>query len=112
MLWRLAYRNFGSHESLVVNHTVNVAAPSGHAVNQAGIRWYEIQSPSTTPTITQQGTYAPDTDWRWMGSIAMDNSGDMALGYSKSERFDLSGDRPDRPSRAATPPGRWAPKRS
>ncbi len=85
MLWRLAYRNFGDHESLVVNHTVNVSAASGHATNQAGIRWYEIQSPSTTPTIAQQGTYAPDTTWRWMGSIAMDNSGDMALGYSRSD---------------------------
>jgi hypothetical protein len=84
-MWRLAYRNMGGTESIVATHTVNVAAASGHATNQAGLRWYEIRTPGTSPTIFQQGTYAPaDSNWRWMGSIAMDNSGDMALGYSKS----------------------------
>ncbi len=82
-MWRLAYRNDGTNESLLLNHTVNVAAASGHAANQAGVRWYEVRTP-TSPAIYQQGTFAPDTDWRWMGSIAMDNSGDIALGYSKS----------------------------
>ena len=64
-----------------MNHTVDVLVPPA---NQAGVRWYEVQSPGSAPTIFQQGTYAPDTDNRWMGSIAMDNSGNMALGYSKS----------------------------
>jgi hypothetical protein len=84
LMWRLAYRNNGSSESLVLNHTVNAAAAAGHATNQAAVRWYEVRSPGTSPTIFQQGTYAPDSDWRWMGSIAMDSSGNMALGYSKS----------------------------
>jgi hypothetical protein len=51
----------------------------------AGIRWYEIRDPNGTPTIHQQGTYAPGTTdgiHRWMGSIATDHSGNMALGYS------------------------------
>ncbi|HKS75164.1 MAG TPA: hypothetical protein VJQ82_18290, partial [Terriglobales bacterium] len=77
LMYRLAYRNFGTHESLVVNHSV-VAGSSG------GIRWYEIQNPSGTPIVAQQGTYAPDATYRWMGSIAMDQSSDIAVGYSKS----------------------------
>ncbi len=77
LMYRLAYRNFGSHESLVANHSVS--AGSG-----GGVRWYEIRSPGTTPTIFQQGTYAPDSNFRWMGSIAMDQSGNMALGFSLS----------------------------
>ena len=75
LMFRLAYRNFGSHESLVLNHTVDV---DGHA----GIRWYEIRNPGATPLLYQEGTYAPDADSRWMGSIAMDNDGNIALGYS------------------------------
>ncbi len=75
LMYRLAYRNFGTHESLVVNHSV-VAGSSG------GVRWYEIQNPSGTPTVAQQSTFAPDSNYRWMGSIAMDQAGDMALGYS------------------------------
>ena len=76
---RLVYRNYGTHESLFLNHTVSAGAG-------AGIRWYEIRSPATTPTVFQQGTYAPaDNNWRWMGSIAADQAGDIALGYSVSD---------------------------
>lgn len=81
-IWRLAYRNFGSHESLVTNQSVE-AAP-----NIAGTRWYEIRDPDNAPFIFQQGTYAPgvaDGIHRWMGSIAMDRSGNMALGFSASD---------------------------
>ncbi len=73
----LAYRNFGSHESLTVNHSIT----SGSSV---GARWYEIRSPNGTPVLYQQGTFAPDANFRWMGSIAMDQAGDIALGYSVS----------------------------
>jgi len=79
---RLAYRNFGSHESLVTNQSVE-AAPG-----IAGIRWWELRDPNGTPTIFQEGTYAPGTTdgiHRWMGSIAMDSAGNMALGYSASD---------------------------
>src|SRR5207245_2482464 len=44
----------------------------------------EIQNPNGTPAVAQQGTFAPDSNFRWMGSIAMDQSGDMAMGYSVS----------------------------
>jgi len=77
LMYRLAYRNFGTHESLVTNHSV-VAGSGG------GIRWYEIQNPSGTPTVAQQSTFAPDSNYRWMGSVAMDQSGDLAVGYSVS----------------------------
>lgn len=80
LMYRLAYRNFGSRESLVVNHTVKVG-------QRTGIRWYEIENLRTTPSIRQQGTYAPnDGLFRWMGSIAMDKKGDMIMEYSASSK--------------------------
>jgi hypothetical protein len=82
LMYRLAYRNFGTYQSLVVNHSVSVG---GRGKNQAvGVRWYELRNPNGTPTIFQQGTFSPDSTYRWMGSIAMDKLGDIALGYSAS----------------------------
>ena len=81
VMFRLAYRNFGDHESLLVNHTVTV----GDKHNPyTGVRWYEIRSPGSTPAIFQQSTFSPDTDYRWMGSLAMDSQGNLVLGYSVS----------------------------
>ncbi len=77
LMYRLAYRNFGDHESLVVDHSVTVGS-------SVGVRWYELRNPSGTPLVQQQGTYAPDASDRWMGSVAMDRNGDMALGFSVS----------------------------
>jgi hypothetical protein len=77
--WRLAYRNFGTHESLVTNQSVE-ASPG-----VAGARWYELRRPGDQPVVWQQATYAPaDGVNRWMGSIAQDKRGNMALGYSVS----------------------------
>jgi hypothetical protein len=77
LMYRLAYRNFGDHESLVVNHSID-------AGTSVGVRWYELRNPNGTPTVYQQGTYAPDLTYRWMGSAAMDGNGDVALGFSTS----------------------------
>jgi hypothetical protein len=77
VMFRLAYRNFGDHESLVVNDAVT----AGSAV---GVRWYELRLSGGNPTVYQQSTYAPDATYRWMGSAAMDKVGNMALGYSAS----------------------------
>jgi hypothetical protein len=77
---RLAFRRFPDHESMVINHSVTVGARSG-------VRWYELRgSVSTGASFSpyQQGTYAPDNNFRWMGSAAMDKAGDIALGYSVS----------------------------
>jgi hypothetical protein len=80
-IYRAAYRNFGTHESIVTNQSVEV--PTG----MSGIRWWEIRSPNSSPTIFQEGTYAPgmtDGIHRWFGSVAQDEAGNMALGYSAS----------------------------
>jgi hypothetical protein len=74
--FRLQYRNFKTHESLVTNQSVE-ARPG-----VAGVRWYEIRRPQD-PVIYQQGTYAPsDGIHRWMGSVATDKMGNLAAGYS------------------------------
>jgi Bacterial Ig-like domain (group 3) len=78
LMYRLAYRNFGDHESLVANHTV--VAGTG----ATGVRWYEVRNPNGAPGIYQQGTFAPDADNRWMASIAMDQTGNIGVGYSIS----------------------------
>src|SRR3954469_16843712 len=77
LMYRLQYRNFGDPESLVVNHTVDA-----DGTDHAGVRWYEVRNPGSSPSIYQQGTYAPDSNHRWMGSVAMDSAGNMALGFS------------------------------
>lgn len=75
---RLQFRNFGAYQTLVTNHTVDV-----NGANQAGIRWYELRNTGGAGwTVNQQGNYAPDANSRWMGSIAMDAVGNIALGYS------------------------------
>jgi subtilisin-like proprotein convertase family protein len=87
LLHRLVYRNFGTHESLVVNHTVNVSgvAPTTPATHQAGVRYYELRRPiGGAFTVHEQATFAPDGHNRWMGSAAMDGSGNLAVGYSIS----------------------------
>ncbi|MFA8300364.1 MAG: PKD domain-containing protein [Hyphomicrobiales bacterium] len=80
LMYRLQYRNFGDYEVLLTNHTVNA---DGNG--QAGIRWYELRNTGSGWSIHQQGTYAPnDGLGRWVGSIAMDANGNIALGYSVS----------------------------
>jgi hypothetical protein len=74
----LQYRNFGTHEAMVINQTVKVDSV-------AGIRWYEIRKDAGQNDwyIYQQGTFCPDDGLsRWMGSIALNCNGDIALGYS------------------------------
>jgi hypothetical protein len=80
-LHRAAYRNYGSYESIVTNQSVEAAT------GMAGIRWWELRNPGGTPLLVQDSTYAPgvtDGVQRWMGSIAQDRNGAMALGYSAS----------------------------
>jgi hypothetical protein len=86
-MYRLAYRNWGSSpptgipantESLVTNESVDAGT------DHVGVRWYEIRDPNGTPTAFQQSTYAPDASHRWMGSAAMDHSGDLAIGFTAS----------------------------
>lgn len=79
LMHRVQYRNLGDRQVLLANHTVD-ADGSSHA----GIRWYELGDSGSGWSLVQQGTYAPDSDHRWMASIAMDAVGNIALGYSVS----------------------------
>ncbi len=81
LMYRLAYRNRGGVDSLVVTHSVD---PDGAGPRGSAARWYEIRSPfAASPVLFQNGTYDPGaTGDRWMGSIAMDKDGNMLLGYS------------------------------
>jgi len=86
-MWRLQYRHFGDRESMVVNHTIDVDG-SDHA----GVRWYELRNTGGGWGLHQQGTFAPDAGapgladdpHRFMGSIAMDQAGNIAVGYAAS----------------------------
>ncbi|HSG68353.1 MAG TPA: GEVED domain-containing protein, partial [Bacteroidales bacterium] len=79
LMYRLQYRNFGSYEVMLTNHTVNVGN------GQAGVRWYEFRNDGSGWELYQEGTFAPnDGDDRWMGSVAMNGNGDIAVGYSVS----------------------------
>jgi len=84
LMHRVAFRALnGGIQTAVLNHTVDVDG-SG-ASTRTGVRWYEARRNSATGvwTLNQQSTYAPGTtDYRWMGSIATDQSGNIALGYS------------------------------
>jgi uncharacterized repeat protein (TIGR01451 family) len=80
LMFRAAYRNLGGgNEALVSNYTV-----SSNGV--AGVRWFELNHVTSggAPSVVQESTYQPDNTWRWMGSAAMDGSGDLAVGYSAS----------------------------
>jgi hypothetical protein len=79
---RLDYRSFGSYQSFLVSHTVQVAGSSNR---QTSIRWYELRG-SASPTLYQSGTLNPPTKYLslFMPSIAQDKDGNAAVGYSVS----------------------------
>ncbi len=79
IMYRNAYRNFGTRDSLVLTHTVQASA------GNTAVRWYEIRSPNAAaPVVFQQATFNPDNSYRFMPSIAMDKVGNILLGYSLS----------------------------
>jgi hypothetical protein len=73
-----SYRNFGTHESLVLNHTVQVGPA------RAGVRWYELRDPAGVPVIHQAGDIRRRHQSRWIASVSMNGFGDIAVGYSAS----------------------------
>jgi hypothetical protein len=77
LMVQLQYSNVGGNPALWVTHSVSTSG-------RAGIRWYEFRNLSGTPSVFQQGTFSPDTTHRWMGSVAVDGQGNMAVGYSAS----------------------------
>jgi len=81
-MFRAQYRRWAGYNSVVLNNAVNLDTITGHC----GIRWYELRQNvgSGIWTIYQQGTYAPDAENRWMGSIAMDDNGAIGMGFAIS----------------------------
>jgi len=97
LMQRVSYRNFGTHQSMVVTHSVNGPTAGG------GLRWYEFRiDGSGNPFLYQQSTYVPDSSYRWMGSAAMDGAGNIGVGYSFGSSTSAPGQR--FAARAATDP--------
>lgn len=78
-MYRLHYRNFGTHQTMVLNHTVDE-----NSLDHAAIRWYELRKTAGAWGMHQQGTFAPDAAHRWMGSANVDKDGNLAVGYTAS----------------------------
>jgi hypothetical protein len=77
IMHRMPFRIIDNHWTIAAITTVNVSGV-------AGIRWMELRNYGAGWDLYQEGTYSPDNNWRFMGSIAMDSLGDMALGFSIS----------------------------
>jgi hypothetical protein len=100
LMARVAYRRIGTRESIVAVHSVNTSTRGG------GIRWYELRLDAhRKPVVHQQGTFAPDSLFRWMGSPAMDAKGNIGIGYSFGGPHDFAGQR-FAGQLAGDPPGR------
>jgi hypothetical protein len=85
---RVVYRRIGNRESIVAVHSVDTAAGGG------GVRWYEFQIDQTRHVaLKQQGTYAPDSFFRWMASPAIDRFGNIGIGYSFGGTPNFAGQR-------------------
>ncbi|MCU0287451.1 MAG: hypothetical protein MUF15_13790, partial [Acidobacteria bacterium] len=77
LMYSAMYRKFATYESVYLCHLAE-------SNKNRAMRWYEIRINNGSSSIHQQGTYSPDTNHRWMGSIAADKSGNIAMGYSVS----------------------------
>jgi hypothetical protein len=82
--YRIPYMRWGTYNSAVMVSTVNTSTTA----SIAGLRWYELRQDTTTKlwSIHQQSTYAPnDGVSRWDASIAMNENGDIAMGFTASD---------------------------
>jgi hypothetical protein len=79
---KVQYRRLGSSESLWVVHTVQTPSASTVSPQWAQI---DVTGGAVASTLVQEQIFAPDSTLnRWMGSIAADRDGNVALGYSTS----------------------------
>ncbi len=95
-MFRVGYRNLGTVaapvNSYVMNWNVNVSGvtPNTQGTHQSGVRWEELRrSAAGAMSVFDEGTHAPDPALgtgrnRWMGSIAQDYLGNLALGFTRS----------------------------
>jgi len=78
---RLAYRNFGRMTPSSETHSVD------NGGWESAVRWYEVRNPGGTPSVYQQGTYAPDGDEPMDGEHCHGRSvATSRVGYSASSR--------------------------
>ncbi len=77
LMYPANYWNYGTHESVFLSHVVEYSS-------RRAMRWYEIRISGGSSSIYQQGTYSPDSTHRWMGAVAGDKNGSIAMGYSAS----------------------------
>ena len=88
LMYRLAHFEANGTQHFLVNHSVN-------DTTAVAARWYEFRAKgknSTSLSLYQSGQTSDDGHYRWMGSVAMDQAGDIALGYSRSSA--MAGDYP------------------
>jgi hypothetical protein len=77
LMYRAQYRVWPGYNTVVLNWSVKNGS-------YRAIRWCELRQTGTTWSMYQQSTYAPDNTNRWCGSIAMDDNGNIAMGYTAS----------------------------
>lgn len=82
------YRNFGTHESIVLSFITDVADGD----NLSGIRWMELRRTVGDWGLYQEGTFAPDDGLhRFMPSISMDIDGNIGLAYNTTSSSEFVG---------------------
>ncbi|MBK5286500.1 MAG: hypothetical protein JJE25_13965, partial [Bacteroidia bacterium] len=79
-MYRAQWKSWNGYNSIVLNWAVKIST------TQRSIKWCELRQNQSTGvwSMYQEGIYAPDTDTRWMGSMAMDNNGSIGICYIKS----------------------------
>jgi hypothetical protein len=88
LMSRVVYRRIGKQESIVASHSVNTSEGGG------GVRWYEFRLDGNRDLkLFQQGTFAPDSNFRWLGSAVMDGKGNIGIGYSFGGATNFAGQR-------------------
>jgi hypothetical protein len=80
----VVYQNRNGTESLWADHTIILNYPNG----PTAIRWYkfDVTGGNFPDNAAQQQSWTNGNDglWRWMPSIAVDQNGNTAIGYSTS----------------------------
>jgi hypothetical protein len=94
IMFRLQYRNYGTHESLAGNFVTDAdGEEDGDPLERGGVRWFELRKTSGNARwrLFQEGTYSPDRVDRWMGGSAMDGDGNFAVGFNAVNQFVFPG---------------------
>jgi hypothetical protein len=79
-MFRAQWRQWTGYRTLLINWGVYLSS------TQRTIEWMELRQNVATGawSIYQQSAYTPDASTRWVGSMAMDDNGSIALCYAKS----------------------------